>query len=189
MPFDYVRAPGGLRNHSRPQPNLAGEFGAWEWEVTHTLLAGPPAFVTHASSKIFAFSRDAPHRELRMKQPVALLLYEKLLPGSQVGNRLRDLGYRVETVLETKRLVEVAESLLPLVVLLDLESTSVDTCALLRDLRRSPEAGHVPVLAFAGQNNEPLRQAASAAGATLVTSEDAMLPQLPVLLEQTLRVE
>ncbi len=124
-----------------------------------------------------------------MNQPVALLLYEKLLPGSQVGNRLRDLGYRVETQLEAKRLVAAAEDLLPLVVVLDLESSTVDTCALIRDLRRSDVIGHVPVLAFAGNDTETLKQAAAAAGATLVTSEDALLSQLPVLLEQTLRID
>lgn len=124
-----------------------------------------------------------------MNQPVALLLYEKLLPGSQVGNRLRDLGYRVETLLEAKRLVAHAETLLPFVVVLDLESSTVDTCALIRDLRRSPVIGHVPVLAFAGNDTEPLKQSAGTAGATLVTSEDALLSQLPVLLEQTLRID
>ena len=46
-----------------------------------------------------------------MTQPLALVLYEKLLPGSQLVNRLQDLNYRVQTiadaasaaVLETKR--------------------------------------------------------------------------------------
>ncbi len=124
-----------------------------------------------------------------MKQPVALLVYEKLLPGSQLGNRMRDLGYSVETVLEPRRLADIAESQLPLVIVLDLESTSVDTCGLIRELRGRPTVGHIPVLAFAGRKNEPLKQSAVAAGANLVTSEEALLAQLPVLLEQVLRVD
>ena len=32
------------------------------------------------------------------QQPLALVLYEKLLPGTQLVNRLQDLNYRVQTV-------------------------------------------------------------------------------------------
>jgi CheY-like chemotaxis protein len=124
-----------------------------------------------------------------MNLPVALLSHEKLLPGSQVGVRLRGLGYRVESPAEARRLVETAEACAPLVVVMDLESTTTDTCALIRDLRRSAAVGHVPVLAFAGPKTDKLRQSAVAAGATLVAEEAAILAQLPALLDQVLRVE
>ncbi len=41
-----------------------------------------------------------------MTEPLALVLYERLLPGSQVVNRLQDLRYRVQTVAEARLLVE-----------------------------------------------------------------------------------
>ncbi len=34
----------------------------------------------------------------RMTQPLALVFYEKLMPGSQLVNRLQDLNYRVQAV-------------------------------------------------------------------------------------------
>ena len=33
-----------------------------------------------------------------MTQPLALVLYERLLPGSQLVNRLQDLNYRVQVI-------------------------------------------------------------------------------------------
>ena len=44
-----------------------------------------------------------------MKLPLAILLYENLIPGSQLINRLQDLGYRVETINDARLLVELAE--------------------------------------------------------------------------------
>ena len=58
-----------------------------------------------------------------MTQPLALVLYERLLPGSQIVNRLQDLNYRVQAIGEANRLVECAEQAKPLLVLADLEST------------------------------------------------------------------
>jgi len=48
-----------------------------------------------------------------MTEPLALVLYEKLLPGSQVVNRLQDLKYRVESISDASRLVECAEQIRP----------------------------------------------------------------------------
>ena len=38
----------------------------------------------------------------RMTQPLALVLYEKLLPGSQLVNRLQDLNYRVQAIADAE---------------------------------------------------------------------------------------
>ena len=67
-----------------------------------------------------------------MTQPLALVLYEKLLPGSQLVNRLQDLNYRVQTIADADRLVECAEQAKPMLVLADLESTRNNVCAALR---------------------------------------------------------
>src|SRR5687768_15825215 len=42
--------------------------------------------------KIFAFSAGVP-QSVRMTQPLTLLLFERLLPGGQLVNRMEDLGY------------------------------------------------------------------------------------------------
>ena len=39
-----------------------------------------------------------------MTQPLALVVYEKLLPGTQLVNRLQDLHYRVQAVTDADTL-------------------------------------------------------------------------------------
>jgi CheY-like chemotaxis protein len=124
-----------------------------------------------------------------MTQPLALVLYEKLLPGSQLVNRLQDLNYRVQTVTEAQRLVECAEQLRPLLVLADLESTHNNVCAELARLKKNPGTQHLPVIAFASETATDLQSAALAAGVTLVVSETAILNHLSQCLDRVLQVE
>ena len=73
-----------------------------------------------------------------MTQPLALVLYEKLLPGSQLVNRLQDLNYRVQTLSEATTLVECAEQAKPMLVLADLESSRKDVCPSIARLKQNP---------------------------------------------------
>ena len=57
----------------------------------------------------------------RMTEPLALVFYEKLMPGSQIVNRLQDLKYRVQTIGDAASLVEAGEHAKPLLVVADLE--------------------------------------------------------------------
>jgi CheY-like chemotaxis protein len=124
-----------------------------------------------------------------MTQPLALVLYERLLPGSQLVNRLQDLHYRVQAISETGRLVECAEQAKPMLVLADLESSRNDVCAALARLKQNAATKHLPVVAFSDQGAAELQAAAQAAGVTLVVSESAILSQLPQILDQALQVE
>jgi CheY-like chemotaxis protein len=124
-----------------------------------------------------------------MTQPLALIVYENLLPGSQLANRLQDLGYRVQPVLEISRLVELAEREKPLVVVTDLASSKGDVCEWITRLRKNPSTEHLPVLAFAAADNAQLQDAGRLAGAKIVASEEAMQQHLPQLLDQVLAVE
>jgi len=124
-----------------------------------------------------------------MNQPLALVLYERLLPGSQLVNRLQDLNYRVQTVASAEKLVESAEMAKPLVVLADLESAKDDVCAAIGRLKQNPATKHLPVVAFGGEKSQELQSAAQAAGAALVTGEVAILSHLAQILDQALLVE
>src|SRR2546423_14440364 len=44
-----------------------------------------------------------------MTQPLALVFYESLMPGSQVVNRLQDLKYRVQTINDPAMLLDCAQ--------------------------------------------------------------------------------
>jgi CheY-like chemotaxis protein len=71
----------------------------------------------------------------------------------------------------------------------DLASAAADVCGIIRELKRNPETRHIPVIAFTDLKNEGLQTAATTAGATMVAGSDAILDQLPELLEQALQVE
>lgn len=124
-----------------------------------------------------------------MTQPLALVLYEKLLPGSQLVNRLQDLKYRVQSISDAGMLVECAEQARPMVVLADLESTRNNICSAIARLRQNTATQHLPVIAFGAEQSPDLQAAAQAAGVTLIVSEQAILHHLSECLEQALHVE
>jgi CheY-like chemotaxis protein len=124
-----------------------------------------------------------------MTQPLALVVYERLLPGSQLVNRLQDLNYRVQVVADAERLVECAEQAKPMLVLADLESNRINVCDALARLKQNAATQHLPVIAFGGDNAADLQAAARAAGVTLIVSEVAILNHLPQFLDQALQFE
>jgi CheY-like chemotaxis protein len=124
-----------------------------------------------------------------MTQPLALVLYEKLLPGTQLVNRLQDMKYRVQALTDADALLSCARQEKPMVVLADLVSSRRDVTQALAQLRQNRETQHIPIIAFAPDDAESSRAGARDAGATLVVSETAILSHLPQLLEQALRVE
>ncbi len=124
-----------------------------------------------------------------MTSPLALLLYERLLPGSALGNKLRDQGYRIQHLTDATCLAASAEQERPLVVLVDLELKNTDTCGAIRSLKANPATAHLPILAFSSPRHEKLQADALAAGATLIASDEAILAQLPAMLDQAMLVE
>jgi len=119
-------------------------------------------------------------------QPLALVYYRKLIPGSQLANRLTDLNYRVQAITEPARLLSYAQTEGPMLIFADLEAA--DTLDLIAKLSGEKTTGHIPIVAFGGEGESAL-QAAQQAGATLVVGDAALLTHLPGLLEQALHVE
>ena len=124
-----------------------------------------------------------------MTSPLALLLYERLLPGSALGNKLRDLGYRILHVTDLTGIVATAESQKPLVAFVDLEWRNTDACAAIQSLRAAAATAHIPVLAFSSPRHSKLQEAALAAGAAVIASDESMLAQLPEMLDRAMLVE
>ena len=124
-----------------------------------------------------------------MKRPLALLLYEKLLPGGQLVNRLQDLGYRVQPVPAPSDLQSTAERETPMLVFIDLEPRYESICDAIATLRRNAGTSHIPIVAFASQQNIQAHEKARQSGATLVVNDSALLLHLNQFLEQALHVE
>lgn len=124
-----------------------------------------------------------------MVEPLALVLYEKLLPGSQLVNRLQDMKYRVQAITDPEKLVACAEQEKAMLVLADLRSTRQNICQIINKLRNTAGTSHIPVIAFGAEETLDAQKAALEAGATLVVGETAILNHLPEFLERALRVE
>jgi CheY-like chemotaxis protein len=124
-----------------------------------------------------------------MMKPLALIWYERLLPGSQLVNRLDGLGYRVRHEPDPESLSASIQREGPLILLVDLQSANVDVVSTIRRLKNDPATQHIAVLAFAPDHQKGLQDAAAAAGADLVAGNSAVLDQLPQLLEHALRVD
>lgn len=124
-----------------------------------------------------------------MTEPLALVVYEKLLPGTQLVNRLQDLKYRVKAITDASTLVECARQEKPLIILADVFSSRGDICQTIARLRKDRDAQHIPVIAFAAEESAELQKVAREAGATLVVSDTAIVNHLSQFLEQALQVE
>jgi Response regulator containing a CheY-like receiver domain and a GGDEF domain len=123
-----------------------------------------------------------------MIQPLALVLYERLLPGSRLVNLLQDLKYRVQTLADAGMLVECAEQVKPMLLIVDLESARSNVTQAIAKLRQNAATQHIPVIAFGGEASK-LKEDAKEAGVTLIVDETALLSHLPIFLEQALQVE
>ncbi len=124
-----------------------------------------------------------------MTKPLALVYYERLMPGTQLVNRLQDLGYRVQTLTEPSLIITTARTERPMVALVDLVTNRANICSIIKEMKADEDTGHIPVVGSAGQNDQKLHNEATRCGATLVAFDDALLPQLPHLLEHALQVD
>jgi CheY-like chemotaxis protein len=138
-------------------------------------------------AKVFAFLAGTRHAGGEM-QPLALVFYERLMPGSQLVNRLQDLNYRVLCLNEAGRLAATVQRESPLLLFLDL-ATSGDLCGAIATLRSTPATAHLPVIAFAPEDAPELMAAAQTAGANIAVSEIAVINHLAQLIDQALHLD
>lgn len=124
-----------------------------------------------------------------MTKPLALVFYERLLPGSQLVNRLNDLGYRVASHTDASRLVESVRKEMPMVMLVDLACKKVDINAVVKVIKGDSTVSHIPILGFVDKKNSQLQKPAIEAGVTIVALDEGISHQLPQLLEQALEVQ
>lgn len=124
-----------------------------------------------------------------MNKPLALVCYERLMPGSQLVNRLQDAGYLVQTVADARELPTVAAQAGALVALVDLVVRKGSAADAIAQLRGELITSHLPVIAFAGERDKQLQEAARGAGASLVVNDNALLMHLQPLLDQALAME
>lgn len=121
-------------------------------------------------------------------QPLALVFYERLMPGSQLVNRLQDMNYRVLSMAALDRLSATVQRESPLLLFIDLASPG-EVGAAIASLRATPATTHLPVIGFAPDSDSVLLEAARKAGANLAVSDTALVSHLSQLIDQALSVD
>jgi len=122
-------------------------------------------------------------------QPLALVVSERTIPGTQLLGKLNDLGYRTEHLKDLGRLIQVAEYMKPLVIFMDLEWKTRDPLVSINSLVRNPATEYTPIIAYAPMSEEDRLERALNTGATLVTVDSRVLPQLERLLDQAMEID
>ena len=123
-----------------------------------------------------------------MTKPLALIYYNQLLPGSQLANRLFELGYRVLSVTDLNELGLLAEREKPILFIVEI-SKQAPVCAAIAALKANPTTQHIPVLGFSVEMDKTLQAAAIKSGTSLVATGNSVLEQLPQLLDHVLEVQ
>jgi PleD family two-component response regulator len=123
-----------------------------------------------------------------MSKPLALLYYSNLMPGSQLSNRLLDLGYRVHILADMAHLVETCQKEKPLVVVAEIVSGS-PALAGIAQLKKDPATQHIPVLGYAAAQDPAQQLQATEAGISLLAGNAAIAEHLPRLLDQVLQMD
>ena len=123
-----------------------------------------------------------------MPQPLALVFYERLMPGSQLVNRLQDLNYRVLAVNNVALLAATAKREKPLLLLADL-TTPGDVCGTIAKIKTDADTSHLPIIAFAPESEIALIEAARQAGADFTVAETGLVNHLPQMIDRALQVD
>jgi len=122
-------------------------------------------------------------------QPLVILVYERILPGSQLLNRFQDMGYRVLTLNDPRLLADTARREGPLLAVVDMPFNQADAARAITELRSSHETEHVPVIAIIPAGDKNLEQKAVESRATLVAHDTAILNHLDRFLDQALQLD
>ncbi len=124
-----------------------------------------------------------------MTQPLALLLYERLLPGSQLVHRLQDLGYRASTIPGAGALVETCLREKPLLLVVDVREQDQAVCEALRQLLQHPETSHLAIIATVPAKSPVTEEAVRQTGVRLVVHDHVVLAHLDQFIDQALSVD
>ena len=125
-----------------------------------------------------------------MTKPLAMVAYGNILLGSQLVNRMVDLGYRILTISDMGILASQAASEKPLLLILDLSAAqNGNPLEVIRNIRSTETTTHLPILAITQKTDPAFHGDLQKAGATLVAIDSAVIQQLPHLLEQVLSLE
>jgi CheY-like chemotaxis protein len=123
-----------------------------------------------------------------MMQPLAIVFYERLMPGSQIVNRLQDLNYRVQAVNNAAILAATVKREMPLLLVADC-SAQGDVRTAIEKIKADTATAHLPIIAFGPDHEPELLAAAQQAGASFTIGDSGVAAHLSQLVDRALHVE
>jgi CheY-like chemotaxis protein len=126
---------------------------------------------------------------LVMMRPLAFVCSENMVLGTQLVDRLQELGYRVEILSDANHLSDQTRAARPFVIVSDLVSRGTDLAPMIKGLRHDQATAHIPIIGMTTNPNQQFHADAIAAGASVVAMESGILAQLPQLLDMALAVD
>ena len=115
-----------------------------------------------------------------------IVFYERLLPGSQLVNRLQDLSYRVLVVNNAELLPATVKRETPLLLFVDLAARG-EIGAAIEKIKADPATDHLPIIAFAPDNDPSLIKSAQKAGGLFPVTDTGLLNHLEQIIDQALQ--
>lgn len=124
-----------------------------------------------------------------MTHPLALLLHDKMMPGSKLATKFEELDFRVATISDPAELLPTAQREMPMIVAADLTNRRGDVLEAIVALHAAGATAHIPVIAYAAREDDKLRESALAAGVKVMATETTILPHLAQFVEHALHIE
>ncbi len=122
-----------------------------------------------------------------MSQPLALVFYERLMPGSQLVNRLQDMNYRVMVVNDPAILAPTAKRETPMLLVADL-ARSAEVFTAIEAIKADAATEHLGIIVYAPDKSPSLVKSAQEKDGLLAVTDSALLNHLEPLIEQALEI-
>ncbi len=112
-----------------------------------------------------------------------LAVLDDLLFTVKIADLAKRAGLEAEFLKAEKDVTEKAKAK-PLLVIIDLNTRSVDPLKLIRDLKADPETKPVSLIGYVSHVDGDLKQRAHEAGCDMVLARSAFSQNLPVILKR-----
>lgn len=123
-----------------------------------------------------------------MSEPLALVLGQRGVIGTQLSQRLEALRYRVKVIANPAELAAIAGQEHAMIALVDVEGFAPDVLAAVSELHSAATTAHIPIIAFARELDDATQAQLTARGAAIAVTEAAVLEHLPQLLNRALEI-
>jgi PleD family two-component response regulator len=113
-----------------------------------------------------------------------LAVVEDLLFTVKISDAAKRAGLEVEFVKSERDVIEKATNEKPLLIILDLNFTSVQPLKLISKMKSDGEMKHISVIGYLSHVQGELKQQAQEAGANIVMARSAFSQNLPQILKR-----